>query len=109
MSSWIRCADQPAVFLELLLARPPDADASLVPRQVGPHPLEPRHRVFELRQLDLKVRLVGPRVGGEDIEDHLGAVDDLDVELLLEVAGLGGAQVVVEDDHVGLLGLDEHP
>ena len=48
-----------------------------------------------------------PRVGREDVEDHLGAVDHLDLELLLEVAGLGGAQVVVEDDDVGLLGLDE--
>ena len=99
--------DQPAVFLELLLARAPHADAALVPRQVGPHPLEPGHRVFELRQLDLEMRLVRLRVGGEDVEDHLGAVDHLDLELLLEVARLGRAQVVVEDDDVGLLGLDD--
>jgi len=99
--------DQPSVFLELLLARAAHADAALVPRQVGPHPLEPGHRVFELRQLDLQVRLVRLRVGREDVEDHFGAVDHLDLEVLLEVARLGGAQVVVEDDHVGLLGLDE--
>ena len=99
--------DQPAVFFELLLAGASHADAALVPRQVGPHPLEPGHRVFELRQLDLEMRLVRPRMGREDVEDHLGAVDHLDLELLLEVAGLGRAQVVVEDDHVGLLGLDE--
>ena len=46
------------------------------------------------------------RVRREDIEDHLGAIDHLDAELLLEVAGLGGTQVVVEEDDVGLLGLD---
>ena len=99
--------DQPAVFLELLFARAAHPDAALVPRQVGPHPLEPGHRVFELRQLDLEVGLVRSRVRREDVEDHLGAIDHLDPELLLEVARLGGAQVVVEDDDVGLLGLDE--
>ena len=90
-------ADQPAVFLELLFARAADADAPLVSRQVGPHPLQPRHGVFQLRQLDLEMGLVGPGMRREDIEDHLGAVDHLDPELLLEVAGLRGAQVVVEE------------
>ena len=100
-------ADQPAVFLELLLAGAADADAALVARQVGPHPLQPGHGVLELGQLDLEVGLVGARMGGEDVEDHLGAVDDLDVEGSLEVARLGGAQVVVEDDDVGLVSLDQ--
>ena len=70
--------DEPAVLFELLLARAPDADPALVARQVGPHPLEPGQRVFELRQLDLEVGLVGLRPGGEDVEDHLGPVDHLD-------------------------------
>ena len=47
------------------------------------------------------------RARGEDVEDQLAAVEDLDLELLLEVAHLGGRQVVVEDDHVGVGGLDE--
>ena len=84
--------DQPAVLFELLLAGAADADAALVARQVGPHPLEPGQRVFELRQLDLEVGLVGPGVGGEDVEDDLGAVDDLDAERLLQVARLGRAR-----------------
>ena len=100
-------ADQPAVFLELLLARAADADAALVARQVGPHPLEAGHRVLELGQLDLEMGLVGPGVGGEDVEDHLGAVDDLDLEGLLEVSRLGGPEVVVEDDDVGLVSRDQ--
>ena len=58
--------------------------------------------VLELRQLDLQARL--PRAGAarEDVEDQLGAVDDLGVQLLLEVAHLRGREVVVEDDEVGL-------
>ena len=55
--------DEPAVLLELLLAGPADADPPLVARQVGPHPLEPGQRVFELGQLDLEVGLVGPAPG----------------------------------------------
>ena len=98
---------QPAVFFELLFAGPAHADAALVTRQVGPHPLEPGHRVFELGQLDLEVGLVRPGMGGEDVEDDLGAVDHLDAELLLEVPRLRRAQVVVEDDEVGLVGLDQ--
>ena len=50
--------DEPAVFFELLLARPTHPDPPLVSREVGPHPLEPWHRVFELRELDLEMRLV---------------------------------------------------
>ena len=68
---------------------------------------KPRHRVFELRQLDLEVSLVRPGVRGENVEDHLGAIDHLDLELSLEVAGLGRTEVVVEDDDVRLLGLDQ--
>ena len=51
-------ADEPAVLFELLLAGAADADAALVARQVGPHPLEPGQGVFELGQLDLEVGLV---------------------------------------------------
>ena len=79
----------------------------LFSRKVRPHPLEPRHRVFELSQLDLKMGLVSSRVRREDIEDHLGAVHHLDLELLLEVSRLCRPQVVVENDDVGLVGLDQ--
>ena len=48
-----------------------------------------------------------PRPGGEDVEDHLGPVDHLDAQELLQVPGLRGAEVVVEDDEVGLVRLDQ--
>ena len=75
---------------------------------MGPHPLQPRQGVLELRQLDLQLRLVGAGAGGEDVEDQLAAVDDLDARAAFSRLRIwAGAEVVVEDDHVGLVGLDE--
>ena len=53
-------------------------------------------RVFELRQFDLQPRLRRAGAAGEDVEDQLAAVEHLDAERLLQVAGLGRRQVVVE-------------
>ena len=61
----------------------------------------------ELRQLDLQPRLARARAAREDVEDQLGAVDDLRLERLLEVAHLRRREVVVEDDQVGLALLDQ--
>jgi len=58
---------------------------------VGPHPLQPRHGVFVLGQLHREPGLLRLRAAGEDVEDQLGAVEDLDVGGPFEVAGLGGA------------------
>ena len=98
--------DQAAVFFKLLFTGTTYADAPLVARQVGPHPLEPRHGIFELCQLDLEVRLVREGVGREDVEDDLGAIDDLDSQVLFQVARLRGTEVVVEEDDVPLVRLD---
>ncbi len=78
-----------------------------MPREVGPHPLQPRQRVLELGQLDRQPGLVRLGAGGEDVEDQLGAVEHLHAGRLLQIAGLGGREVVVEDDHVGLRGGDQ--
>lgn len=99
--------DEPPVLLELLFAGSAHADATLVPGEVGPHALEAGHGVLELGEFDLELGLVGAGAGGEDVEDDLGAVDDLDLEGLFEVAGLGGSEIVVEEGEVGLVGLDE--
>ena len=99
--------DQPAVLLELLFARSANADASLVPRQVRPQPLEPGHGVLELGELHLEMSFVRPGMSGEDVEDDLGPIHHLDLDGPFQVARLGGSQVVIEDDHVGLVGLDQ--
>ena len=46
--------------------------------------------------------------GGEDVEDQLGAIEHLHARGLLQIAGLGGGEVVVEDHHVGFMPLDKH-
>ena len=84
----MRLADDPAVGLELGLARTAQTDAAADTRQVGPHPGEPRQQVLELRQLDLQLRLVAARAGGEDVEDDLGPVHHPDLERPLEVGAL---------------------
>ena len=86
-------ADEPAVAFELRFARAAQADAAaLLPRQVGPHLLEPRQRVFELREFDLQPRLGRRRAGGEDVEDQLAAVEHLDARAPFEVARLRRAR-----------------
>ena len=96
----MRVADDPAVGLELALARSPGADPAAGPRQVGPQPGQAWQLVLELGQLDLETALVGLRVQREDVEDEPAAVDDLDVEQLLERTLLGRRQLVVGDEDV---------
>ena len=79
-------------------------DPLLLPREVRPHPLQPRHGVFQLGQFDRQPGLVRLGPPGENVEDQLRAVEDLYARDPLEVADLSRAEVVVEDDHVGVAG-----
>ena len=97
---WIRVPDAPAVDLQLGLA---GAGAADPPRQAGEArvlPGEAGEAVLELGELHLDLPL--PAVGalGEDVEDHLGAVDDLHLGEVGDRADLGGGQLVVEDEQV---------
>jgi hypothetical protein len=56
-----------------------------------------RRQVTELRDLDLQLALQGPRALRENIEDQLAAIDDAKIEFLFQIAGLCGAQRIVED------------
>ena len=85
-SSFTRCADQAAVGLELRLARAAQADAALLPLEVGPAADEARRQVLELRELDLQLALGAARALREDVEDQAHAVDDAAFERPLEVA-----------------------
>src|SRR5690606_804298 len=75
--------------------------------QVRPHPPQPRENVLELRQLDLHLRLGGPRPRREDVQDQLGPVYDPDLERVLEVLPLRGRELLVEDDEGGAGRLDQ--
>jgi hypothetical protein len=99
-----------AVGLQLGLARPAQPHATRLHTastaglagEVGPHPGQAGQAVFELGELDLEPALVRLGTAGEDVEDEGRPVDDLDVEGLLEVTKLGGRELVVADDHLGL-------
>jgi hypothetical protein len=66
-----------------------------------------RHEVLGLGQLNLQARLTRLGALGEDIDNQRRAVQDFDVQSLLQVALLRRAQLVVEDHHrvVGVLPL----
>jgi len=77
------------------------ADAAAEALEVLPHVAQAGQRVLELRHLDLQPRFARARVAGEDGENHLRAVDDLAIEVLLEVPHLRGREVVVAGHRVG--------
>ena len=66
-----------------------------------------RQEVLQLGQLDLRLALPALRVLGEDVEDQRGAVDDLDLDDVLEGAALARRELGVADDGVGALGDDD--
>src|SRR5205085_2485952 len=99
-------SDAPAVDLELRLAGSACSDAAAEAREMRPRAGEARQHVLELRQLDLELALEAARPSGEDVEDQLAAIEDLDVQLLGQVALLRRAQVLVDEDDTGLRGRD---
>jgi hypothetical protein len=61
---------------------------------------QPRQEVMQPCRFDLQAAFVRARVLGEDLEDHLSAVEDPGLQLELEVPLLPGTQVLVAHDHV---------
>ena len=98
--------DEAAVFFQLRFAGAARADAAAGAAEVAPHLPQARQGVFELGQLDLQACLDGAGARGEDVEDQLAAVEHFDVGRFFEVAHLRRRQVVVENDHVRVGGLD---
>ncbi len=94
--------DQPPVRFDLRFARATAcADTTLDAFQVAPPAAEPIAEVLQLCQLDLQTRLVGAGPAGEDIENHLAAIDDDPAGLFFDIPALCGGEAVVEDDQVG--------
>ena len=98
--------DPPPVDFDLgLAAAEASADAAALLRQLGVGTAaQPGQPVAEHRQLDLRLALQGVGVLAEDVEDHRRAVDGRATEQLLQVVLLGGRQLVVEHDGVGVEG-----
>src|SRR6202521_1016514 len=93
-----------AVDFELGFAGAADADtaargaaAAGLAREMDPLARQARLQIAELRDLDLELALQRARALGEDVEDELAAVDHAQLQLLLQVARLCGAERVVEN------------
>src|SRR5690606_15617947 len=80
--------DAAPVDLELRLARSPGADAAAQAAHGLAATRQARELVLELRQLHLHLRLAPSGVLSEDVEDHLGAVEDLQLREALHLARL---------------------
>ena len=89
-----------AVDLQLGLAGAAAADAAGQARERVVAPGQARVEVLELRQLHLQLAVGALRPLREDVEDQLGAVEDLEAGGLGDVAGLRRREVGVEDDQV---------
>src|SRR5689334_19454920 len=59
--------------------------------------------MLQLRQLDLEFALAGAGTLGEDIENQGGAIENLALEKLFQIAALRRRKFVVEDDGVDLV------
>jgi len=94
--------DLAAVGFELGFAGAAGADAAAELRHGATPTGEARELVFELGELDLELAFAGFGVAGEDVQDELGAVDDVAGEARLDVAELRGGEVVVEEDQRGV-------
>ncbi len=94
--------DEAAVGFDLRFARATaGADTAFDAFQVAPPAAQPIAEILELCQLDLQTGLVGAGPVGEDIENHLAAIDDDPAGLFFDVPALRGGETVVEDDQVG--------
>ena len=102
-------ADAPPVQLDLGLtgaarahpgAAGGDAATGLAGHGVAPA-AQTGQQVLELGQLHLGLALAGLGVLGEDVQDQGCAVDDLDLDHVLQGAALTGAELPVDHDGVG--------
>ncbi len=69
-----------------------------------------RQGVLELRQLDLQLAVAALGALREDVEDHLGAIQDLEIGLAGDGVRLSRAQIAVENQGLGaeIDGLGHH-
>ncbi len=85
------------------------ATATHLPGQRLTPAAQPGQHVLHLGQGDLRLALARLGVLGEDVEDQGGPVDHLDLDDVLEVDELAGAELTVADHRVGARLQDDVP
>ncbi len=80
---------------------PAQADAALLALQVGPAAYQAGGHVFQLSQLDLQLALMGTGTLGKNVENQSRAIQHPALELPFQIALLGRAQAMVEDNQLG--------
>jgi len=96
--------DFSAVRFELGFTRASRADATAELRHFNAVSCQARHHVVQLRQFDLQLAFTGSRVPRKDVEDKLRAIDYPALNNLFDVALLGWAEIVIEQEHIGIDG-----
>lgn len=93
-----------AILFELGFAFAAERAFAALPGQVSPGAGETWERIFHAREGDLEDGFAGVGAIGEDLEDDLFAIDDAEAGEFFPVALLGGRELFVEDDDVGVGG-----
>ena len=96
--------EHPGVQLDLLFPGATQADAAALPIQVCPTPRHPGAGVVELGEFDLQLSFPCAGAGREDVQDELGARHHPAAQAHLQVALLGGREVVVGDEQIRFAG-----
>ncbi|MFT3808599.1 MAG: hypothetical protein QM698_01645 [Micropepsaceae bacterium] len=96
-------ADQPPVGFDLRFAgAAQEAEAAPLALEVGPAPHQAAALIGEMGEFDLQTAFPRARPLAEDFQDQTGAVDDLGLEVLFEIALLHRRERTVEDDDGGV-------
>ena len=87
-----------AVDLQFGFSGPPAPDSAGEPGHGRVFGHQPGQHVFQLGEFHLQFSLPCPGALGENVQDQLGSVNDLEVDTVGERADLGRVQILVEND-----------